>query len=260
MYRLSVICVLALMPTAFARAAEPDPRAAFVVLEITTPLQKRFVGDDLTVVAMIDGDVVLHDSTLNADGIDLDLFQARLSTVGARAHSSILLYTRVTGNTRRSGQALLDKALTGIAHDARFQKIRIGQAFDQGAWEDKLDRANKSMIGQSGIDEDATRVGNYDVYPVRTFASSFLTGHADCILYVRDKITTADAEVIRQGDIEPIKAAFEKLKLPRRDRIVIDVVSAGEGRKAVDKAADSYRELGDSLGFKMVSIRHTPFR
>ena len=62
-----------------AIAAEPDPRGTYLTLQISTPLQKRVAGDGVTVVAAINGDALVEDSTIRAGRIDLELWKQLFS-------------------------------------------------------------------------------------------------------------------------------------------------------------------------------------
>ena len=153
---------------------------------------------------------------------------------------------------------LLRRSLDAVGRNAHFVKVSTGNEYNAGDWDQNIDRSNRAEIDQPDFNETAVTVGKFDIYPVRTFATSFLTDHADCVVYVTEAVHSSDADIISAPDVERLKTAIERLKLPRRDLVRIEVRPSEGGYNAASALSDGGVEKALGFGSLCLVIRPVP--
>lgn len=264
-WALIVTCQFGFGSSGFSQ--QVDPRSTFLLFDVNTPLQKALLGEVTTVYAVINGDDLIKDGSIQPSNLDVTALSDQFRNRQIRLEGGVvLLNVRVTSTNLRhkSAQEFIGLAAKGIAVEAGIaaKKVQLGSSFEIQAWEEKINAANQHLTGIPPGQEAAVIDDSSLIFSIQTILSSWLTDNADCIVFIKGRAKHADSEVIPFTVRQAVERSLDNLKLPQRKRIIFSVESEGDGRSAVDRFVENeqHQEVAKSLGFESGAIRHTAFK
>jgi len=245
----------------------------WIVMPITTELQRSQQGANARAYVIVDGDwfkrdrVTLNAAALNLRGMheqlkpyaDPDKGKVHFHIWGTMGESHLVQRGGAVGiQEGRPGDAeqpnyvsdVLWYALWGFGrhaagfHEATAMPIWLDLSFHPGQtsedlWKKLLADQKKGLTEDSGRDEAGIGSNKFKVYPVRTALSRFMYMNADCVLQFQP-----GAGEIQANDLKAIEQYVAKLDL--KQKRMLHIVNSPPGL--------NIRELADRLGFGTASM------
>lgn len=192
----------------------------WIVMPVTTPLQRLSAGRDARAYVVVDGEGLRQNRvTLDCKSLDLDGLRTRLQpyagTPGAAVHFHIY---SVMGPTKTVQDGfliawkedspdhvtwVLQCALLGLGKYAGFSEATalpiMYEPDSSHNWDTLLVQWKRGLADDTWQSEPATGNAKFEVYPVRTTLSRLIYFHADCVLHVLDNLGPEDLRQIEQS-------------------------------------------------------------
>lgn len=230
--------------------------------DIETPLHQKLVGESCKLYVVIDGDALIKDGLVQPSNLDSTAFSDLLRSKRPQLEmGDMLLFIRVTSNVKphKAAREFVGMAAQGIAVEAGIpsKKVLLGESFEIQIWDKKINAANNHLTGIQPGNETPIIHDACIIFPIQTNFSSWLTDNADCIVFIKTRVTQPDSDVIPFAVRQTVERSLDNLKLQHRKRIMFDLESSGDGRSAVDQFIENERhqEIAKSLGFETGVIR-----
>jgi hypothetical protein len=246
---LEILLMIAGMAASPATAAE---QRNFIVLPVTTPLQRQALGSKgaatATAYVLVNGTLV-GDDRIRWSGLDFDSLRVELVPL-AKKNSTVIFRIYHASADNEPGRDLLRWALLGFARETTpFQNARAETVMDgRFDWQKQLDvvaELDESETADEPLDEDNAVA----VSPVRT-ALSRLLYNADCVVTLKSTFA-ADADGRLEPDVEEsILVKVGALELPRKNMLLFRVRFKQGGQPGVDRFYQVFaKRLSKALGF-----------
>jgi len=254
---------------AVGKEAAKSPGERWVVMPVTTELQRLSAGRKARAYVLVDGEWFRRDRvTLDVGALNLDALRRQLQPYADAEKGAVHFHLRciwgapdfvAEGGELRRGpgwpseiekpdrvSAVLRYALIGLGQEAGFRQVTADYLFYRAGTEAARDWDLLAADLRQGLAADAGReeagIGNdtFKVYPVRTALSRFLYFNADCVLHIPAGGGTG-------LDEDAIERHVARLKLKNK-RLLYVLNSAGQGSSSF-AVPTFYRQR---LGFEQV--------
>ena len=192
----------------------------WIVMPVTTPLQRLSAGRDARAYVVVDGEGFRQNRvTLDCKSLDLNGLRTRLlpyaGTPGAAVHFHIYSVMGPT-KTVQDGYMIgwkedspdhvtwvLQCALVGLGRYAGFSEATavpiMYEPDSSHNWDTLLAEWKRGLADDTWRDEPAAGNAKFEVYPVRTTLSRLIYFHADCVLHVLGALGPEDLRQIEQS-------------------------------------------------------------
>jgi len=252
------------------RAASSATTPNFVVVPISTELQRKLLGGDKTLKAyvVLNGASFLQSDNL-AGSIDAPALTRALAALKGSDQQSQVVFNTCFRDSASSRTIVdpLEKALGGIAREAGFQKSRHNTTYDgRNDWDARIAAISSADLATDIADEAGVGDPLVMAYPVRTKASQFIT-NVDCVVFFRKPLSPTDQPLITEPTKDRLKVLVSNLDLQAKNKILFNVslISQGgldfETRRALqERLVDGMKtgelqEFGKSLEFTDTAVR-----
>ena len=221
------------------------PRAAdepWLVVPVTTELQRALVGSDAQAFVLVNGDAVTVDRVmvdaqkLNLEGLAMKLvpYRGQKATVyfdlpfsQGRTHfvrdgDTVGFREGPPGTPRKpsQGRQAVLFALEGLARRAGFRDVKTRLHFHSEDkppdWGNVFSDLKKAVVEDAGRDEPSIGDDQFKVYAIRTSLSRFMFGDVDCVLHILPSADGSGREVE-----EKVQRYVAQLKLERKESILV---------------------------------------
>jgi hypothetical protein len=247
--------ILSVASTAFLPAPASADESNFLVLPVTTDLQRSAWNGHPRACAyvLVNGTALLQgDATIRWQALDFDALAKALMPL-RRDKDAVVIFVVIHDALRQPDAGRLIRwALIGFAREKSFADVRVVENVRGGFdWQKHIVAMNEKIGAQPDGDEPAAKDGSVVVHPVRTVLSRYLFEGADCVVTLTTPFPKGSDGKLPPEMEAAIRRRVGALKLPHKRAVLFRVGYKQGGRDAVERFYETVaRELAEALGFK----------
>jgi hypothetical protein len=272
---IALAAVLTIPPglnESLTKRAQGGERSPYIVVPVTTDLQRRYLGanESLKAFVLLDG-VTLVASDDVAKVIDSPGLARMIAAVKGDAPQAEVIFNTLFVNivddvvTNR-----LEKVYKGIGREAGYHRSGVRSTYaGPYDWDAKLAVVDEA----DNVRDTAKEPGVGDIlvmtYPVRTAATRLILNESDfdCVVFFKKPLNPVDRPLVSLLSQERLKESVSKLDLATKKAILFDVDLASlfsrpyEEKDVVQKrlydgnGTGEMEKLAEDLGFSRASVR-----
>ncbi len=247
--------LLAITGLAFAPLASTADESNFLVLPITTELQRSALGNRPAAKAyvLVNGNGLINSNTVLWKALDFNALRKALTPFKEGKDAAVIFRISHDGSNSSDATQLLGWTLVGFGRqEVGFRDAHTVTIIDGSFnWEKHLAAINERLAGKPDGTEAPTGNDAVKVSPVQTALSRHLFGNADCVVSITQPFDERwDGKLPPELD-KDIREHVAKLKLADKGKLLIRFrYKAGSQDAANRFYLSAAKDLAEALGFE----------